>query len=169
MIGNTNVGGMSVAQAMVKGTADATITAEKILKGEIGYGKDGERITGTYEGRRFATWTFTQSQQQTTIVNQFMDCGFHPSVVFLWSTASGNGILNTCGCLSKSLFPPVGDTSSMFFGKAPLIRIEETSSTYDSQAYPENIINNGFRLNIGTYAGKWLPTYATAIKVLAIE
>lgn len=48
MVCATNVGGMTVEQAMIKGTADATITAEKVLANEIGYGANGAKIVGTF-------------------------------------------------------------------------------------------------------------------------
>lgn len=47
MTGKTNAGGMTVAQAMVKGTADATITTADVLNGKIGYGANGQRVVGT--------------------------------------------------------------------------------------------------------------------------
>lgn len=47
MICKTNVGGMTVKQAMIKGTADATISPASVLSGAVGYGANGQRVVGT--------------------------------------------------------------------------------------------------------------------------
>ena len=46
--------GIEIGKAeIIEGMNDATITAGTVFKGEIGYGKDGERIVGDYESLDF--------------------------------------------------------------------------------------------------------------------
>lgn len=84
MVCKTNVGGMTVEQAMIKGTADATITAEKVLKNEIGYGANGERVVGTLvPPSKTMSGTIAGSVGSKTVN---WDSGFVPNFVMLTCT-----------------------------------------------------------------------------------
>ena len=81
MTGRTNAGGMSVAQAMIKGTADANIAAADVTSGKIGYGANGARIVGT--ASKTMSGTISGSQRELTVN---WDSGFVPNFVMLTCT-----------------------------------------------------------------------------------
>lgn len=81
MTGKTNAGGMTVAQAMIKGTADANITAADVMKDKIGYGANGARIVGT--GTRTMSGTIAGSVGSQSVT---WDSGFVPNFVMLTCT-----------------------------------------------------------------------------------
>ena len=77
----TNAGGMTVAQAMIKGTADATITSADVLSGKVGYGKDGARVVGTLvPPTKTMSGTIAGSKRELTVN---WDAGFIPNYVAL--------------------------------------------------------------------------------------
>lgn len=57
MTGTTNVGGMTVDQALAKGTADATATAADLVKGKTAYSK-GKKISGNAPAIKSTTLIF---------------------------------------------------------------------------------------------------------------
>lgn len=59
MTGYTNIGGMSAAQALINGTADATAAAADIAKGKTAYA-NWKKITGTAPVVKSTTVTFNQ-------------------------------------------------------------------------------------------------------------
>ena len=81
MTGRTNAGGMSVAQAMIKGTADANITATDVANGKIGYGLNGQRVVGT--APKTMSGTFDGSAASRVMK---WDSGFVPNFVMLTCT-----------------------------------------------------------------------------------
>lgn len=81
MVCKTNVGGMTLEQAMIKGTADATITAADVLSGEVGYGANGERVVGTLvPPSKTMSGTINGSQGAVAVK---WDSGFVPNFVML--------------------------------------------------------------------------------------
>lgn len=83
MIGKTNVSGISVTQAMTKGTADATITTADVLNGKVGYGKNGERIVGTLVPPAMATGTVNGNLGAAQVT---WEAGFVPNYLMLTLT-----------------------------------------------------------------------------------
>ena len=64
-----NEAGIEIGKAeIIEGMNDATITAGTVFKGEIGYGKDGERIVGDYEfveGFDFGVIGYSENESNT--------------------------------------------------------------------------------------------------------
>lgn len=83
MTGKTNAGGMTVAQAMVKGTADATITAADVLSGKIGYGANGARIVGSLVPPEMMSGTISGNVLASEVT---WKSGFIPNFVMLTMT-----------------------------------------------------------------------------------
>lgn len=175
MIGKTNVGGMSMQQAMIKGTDDATISPETILKGQIGYGKYGKRMVGTYDGRKVAEWVYEQGIQINTFNNKLHECGFRPSIVLMYTLEADEEDEKVLYGLIDSRLPSLRPTSKMYeFGtKLDIGQTKDYGTSVSSSrgfGYVNSIVDNGFNCSLGDFNDyEWNDSYVTKVKIVAIE
>ena len=171
MVCATNVGGMTVEQAMIKGTADATITAASVLKDAIGYGKDGERIVGKMVDRTPKVFTVKQSENSVGFDNRQYDCGFRPSIVIIKPTRTNasNSSLGSCGRVDSSVYSPMNGSGSYEFGMSPTLGIKWISNGAEGAGgvAVKEINNNGFTLYVVGSSNYWTTQYVTEFDVIA--
>ena len=166
---NTNVGGIALEQAMIKGTADATITAEKVLIGEIGYGANGERIIGNFEGTKTHEYTMTWTEKVAGFSDKQVDCGFRPSVVVIRATKSnGTTAPGSSGFVDPNKFSYTNGTQYNF-GSGPYVGIEGISDgAIGSGAVGITGINdNGYTFSLATANFYWTNTVVTEFVITA--
>ena len=86
--------GIEIGKAeIIEGMNDATITARTVFKGEIGYGKDGERIVGDYEfveGFDFGVIGYNDNESNTANRSISDDIAYSKQLMDAWNPSRTN-------------------------------------------------------------------------------
>jgi hypothetical protein len=167
MIGRTNAGGMSLDQAMIKGTADATITAADVLSGEVGYGANGQRVVGTFEGSRVHEQVFDNQTTPQGFDSREITCGFRPRFVILEGVTTSSGSLHTRVKMNTSAFKNLTADSVGTVTNIGVTYSDGTSALATAEV--TEITSNGYKLRIGKSDSRWNSSYVSSLKVTAIE
>lgn len=167
MTGRTNAGGMSVSQAMIKGTADATITAETVVKDAIGYGANGERIVGTFEGLQYDERIFDMETYPETFSSREFSCGFRPRIVILETLEINGGSHTTRIRLDSAGFENLDTT---VIGRVAGIGVTSSAGSTISRTIDiTSITEDGYTLQLGSDGYTWNDEYTLSFRVTAIR
>lgn len=135
--------GIEIGKAeVIEGMNDATITAGTVFKGEIGYGKDGERIVGDYEFvEGFDFGVIGYNTEESNEVNRSIsdDIAYSKQLLDDWNpnTTNASSYFRNDSSL---IYAPLFDTSnvtnmnSMFYGCSKLTTVPDfdTSKVTDT-------------------------------------
>lgn len=167
MIGSTNVGCLTIELAMEKGTADATITAETVVKDAIGYGSNGKRIVGTFEGLQCNERIFDMETYPKTFSSREFSCGFRPRIVILETLEINGGSHTTRIRLDSTGF---NNLDTAVIGRVAGIGVTSSSGSTMSRTIDiTSITDDGYTLQLGSDDYTWSDEYTLSFRVTAIR